>query len=1131
MNRKTTLQISAHATILCGLAVMCALLMGSRGSEAQANGETESTVRTAPSQITALDSAARLPAAVIVSPDELKFEARAVGSKSSPQTVTLTNHLHSSLRLSPVAATEDFAVTDDQCGSVLGEGKSCTVSVIFAPRRTGTLIGTLTLPFRADGGPAMVSLHGDAVTATLTSIAVTPTNPSIVAGDLIQLTATGTYSNGTMKNVTNIATWSSSSTAVASVSNASGTQGLVIAKAAGTSTITATSGSIAGSTKLTVTAPVLKSITVTPANPSIEIGASQQFTATGTYNNGSAQNLTSSVTWSSSSAGVATISDASGSQGLARAVGIGSATITAVSGSVKGSTTMTVPNPFVPTGSLNASRTYQTATMLNNGLVLIVGGYNTNGPLASAELYDPATGGFALTGSLNTARWLHTATLLNNGMVLIAGGYNAASGGYLGSAELYNPSTGTFSYTASPLNTARDWHTATLLQNGMVLLAGGYGANGFLDAAEIFDPTNQTFMPTGNMNSSRASHTATLLNDGTVLIAGGNDGYGYFNVAEIFSPATASFSYTTTGLITARSLHTATLLNDGQVLITGGFGAGGFVAQAELYNVFTGMFSPAGSLNTARDAHTATLLTNGSVLVAGGEGFSGYLASTEVFDPATAAYTPAGNLPNAAGSATATQLANGQLLIAGGFGSDGYFDAASLYSPGVLTPPGLVSITVTDAPFMSSPLQISPGENERYLAMGTFSDGSTAQLASVVWSSGSTQDLVISNDATNAGTTLIVGSAAAGTHVVITATAGSVSTINGAVLRPTGFVSGGLLGTKRALHTATLLNNGLVLIAGGETTGGTPLATAELYNPATNTFAPTGSMFTPRYYHTATLLPNGSVLIAGGFDDTSSDPTNAAEVYNPSTGTFTAVSNMEYARAGHTATLLPNGEVLIAGGVADSEGDLNYDTELYYPPDPSFSSAGYMKVPVAYGAATLLYNGQVLITGGLEAATNSTTATVPSNLGQLYDPVSGSWFLTTLNLNTARAEHTSTLLINGQVLIAGGLVSSSSGPTTSAELYNPTTQTFIVTGNMNSARELQTATLLNSGLVLLAGGTFKSPETEELYNPATGAFATTGSSLSTAIAAHTATLLNNGMVLLAGGENPDPTELSVTELY
>jgi hypothetical protein len=164
-----------------------------------------------------------------------------------------------------------------------------------------------------------------------------------VLGTTRQFTATGTYSNNTTQNLTAAVTWSSSATGVATISNAAGSNGLATSVAAGSTTITATSGGIPGSTTLTVTAATLVSIAVTPANPSIAAaGSTQQFTATGTYSNGSTQGLTTAVTWSSSSIGVAAISNAAGSHGLATAVVAGSTTITATSGSIAGTATLTV---------------------------------------------------------------------------------------------------------------------------------------------------------------------------------------------------------------------------------------------------------------------------------------------------------------------------------------------------------------------------------------------------------------------------------------------------------------------------------------------------------------------------------------------------------------------------------------------------------------------------------------------------------------------------------------------------------------------------------------------------------------------------------------------------------------------
>ncbi|MFY9911073.1 MAG: Ig-like domain-containing protein, partial [Candidatus Sulfotelmatobacter sp.] len=141
---------------------------------------------------------------------------------------------------------------------------------------------------------------------TLASIALTPGNASIAAGTTKQFTATGTYSNGSTQNLTSAATWKSSVPGVATISAA----GLATTAAKGASSISATMGSITGSTTLTVTAPTLVSIAVTPGNPSIAAGTMQQFTATGTYSDGSTQNLTSAATWSSSASGVATISAA-----------------------------------------------------------------------------------------------------------------------------------------------------------------------------------------------------------------------------------------------------------------------------------------------------------------------------------------------------------------------------------------------------------------------------------------------------------------------------------------------------------------------------------------------------------------------------------------------------------------------------------------------------------------------------------------------------------------------------------------------------------------------------------------------------------------------------------------------------
>jgi hypothetical protein len=182
-------------------------------------------------------------------------------------------------------------------------------------------------------------------TRTLVSLALTPINASLPPGGVQQFTATGTYSDGSTQDLTTATSWISSNTAVATISNTAGTNGRATSIAAGTTTITATVGSVSGSTSLTVTAATLVSLAVTPTNPSIALGTTQQFTAMGTYSDGSTQDLTASASWTSSVIAVATVSNTTGSKGRATSVAVGTTTITAAVGGVSGSTSLTVTPP------------------------------------------------------------------------------------------------------------------------------------------------------------------------------------------------------------------------------------------------------------------------------------------------------------------------------------------------------------------------------------------------------------------------------------------------------------------------------------------------------------------------------------------------------------------------------------------------------------------------------------------------------------------------------------------------------------------------------------------------------------------------------------------------------------------
>ena len=311
---------------------------------------------------------------------------------------------------------------------------------------------------------------------------------------------------------------------------------------------------------------------------------------------------------------------------------------------------------FTPTGAMTVPRAGQTITMLQDGSVLLTGGVQNVGyrsQLASAEIYDPATGAFSATGSMSTPREGHSATMLRDGRVLIVGGSpNGVQ--TLGSAEIYDPSSGGFSPTGH-LNQPRVAHVAALLGAGKVLIAGG-GRGGMpggyisYDTAEVYDPATRSFTAMGaHMKGDRVGAAAVKLSDGRVLIVGGKSGRVVtgrqpnlfsltpLNTAEIFDPESGTF--VRTGDMSApHYLPTATILDNGNVLVVGGWTIEGPVVvgmrDAEIYQPETNMFSQVAPTNVARLTNTATLLNDGEVLIAGGVADKSLItASAEFYSP------------------------------------------------------------------------------------------------------------------------------------------------------------------------------------------------------------------------------------------------------------------------------------------------------------------------------------------------------------------------------------------------------------------------------------------------------------------------------------------------------------------
>jgi len=396
--------------------------------------------------------------------------------------------------------------------------------------------------------------------------------------------------------------------------------------------------------------------------------------------------------------------------------------------------------------------------------------------------------------------------------------------------------------------------------------------------------------------------------------------------------------------------------------------------------------------------------------------------------------------------------------------------------------------------FTATPSLIAPGSNATLSAVFENGLGTLDHSLGPIPSGGTS----INTGALTATTTFtLVVINAVGDPVSATATV-SVGVVGS-------FASTGSMATGRHHHTATLLQNGKVLIVGGVREGGAPgwatfLASAEIYDPGTESFTGTGLIGEARAHHTATLLQSGKVLIAGGNSGMVS-----AELYDPATGTFTATGPMGTPRSGHRATLLPNGKVLMAGGY-------NYPSylasaEVYDPNTGTFTATGSMREARLDHMATLLPIGRVLVVGGFNGVSYPTVA-------EIYDPVSGT-FSATGAMSLGTDGEIAPLLPNGKVLVerSGG-----------AELYDPNTGSFSITGSMVMPG-VKGLTLLQDGRVILISnvggyevrGAGWAQANAEVYDPATGTFTATAS-MGDGRPGRTATLLPNGKVLITGGQ-------------
>ena len=885
-----------------------------------------------------------------------------------------------------------------------------------------------------------------------------------------------------------------------------------------------------------------------------------------------------------------------------------------------------------------AARYNNSITLMSDGNLLIVGGQTAAGTfLNTVEIYITTSATLTSRQSLNVQRTSHTATLLPDGRVLVTGGIsNALNATYCtGSGdpvcsigEIYEPKTNTWSATAGGMSFPRYNHTATLLPNGKVLIAGGQTVTGgggtVTQDCDLFDPATNSYQSTacgsnGQMQMGRAAHTATLLHNGRVLVAGGyvSGGSSFSVTTEIYDPNTDAWS-AGPALIQARAWHTASQMGNQRVLLAGGFNGlnakenRGILETTEIYDPNSNTITPGAAMAARKMFHTANVSGEGRVNLYGGLGniTTSYFGPSLTFKPSSSlVMTQIGSSwldatvsgaastlivqPNTVLSAAVTgRVVEGDIdfssptITMGDFKADltypggtkaslagAVIDAGKLkdqnftinnangalggvahFTPQTKSAVREAQIAVGGSVTTAGPI---PGSQKVNLTGGSLdvtirfpmpqADFGGSLIAGRAIITGGT--ISKTSDETNQGfdIALTTGNSGISGTVSYDATDGYYVDI------PLSFSNlGGTItsSTSTAIATPVSINglylNGLQILLyyivspvimddvsfkfdiATVTIKSMVFADHERYQPNQNQWT-LGVPGDTRFNHAETLLPNADEVIFGGrtcTDKTSCAAFNFTAVGGPlayillqeGETPWTSVGPLTDARSNHTLTVIPQTSKILAAGGANASTTLD-TSEIYDPAANTWAQAGRMHNRRSHHTATLLPNGTILAAGGFTPLAGSTGA---SKSAEIFYPQTATW-VQTAPMNSSRTYHATVLLPDGNPMVLGGFTNGQY--LSSTEVFFSTAHRWIdgpnIGGGAGEKRANFTATMLRDGRVFVVGGVNASNgvlNTTWLFNPVTWTWAA-GPNLKVGRHSHTATLLRDGRVFVVGGNN------------